>query len=454
MRITKVRIRNFLSVKDSGEIEVDDRITVLVGKNESGKTNLLTGIEFFRRDFEYAESDICTYCEAGERLESGEEVGRDIPMVTVCFNTDVEDRKRLKAIDKRLGRIKELKVTKFFDGSYQVESPEVSIEGIEIGEERVKAVVERISAEVESLSNRLEQHSQRHPPFAPSREQFRAIASQFLESDFHAEPVAEQAFSSLYNGLRGLPEQDDSIRSDIDEAIGRFEDLKSELVEVRGEDVTDAIMELLPSMIYFDEIDKLTDSTNLNTFLADRTKFKTLDNLLHLAGVDVEKLGQWAEYRRRRATERASAVITGLVNESWRQEKVKVRIGVDGPKLIVFVQDEVGGFDPPSQRSKGFQWFLAFYINFMAGSNRELKNTILLLDDPGVYLHPGGQRDLLRTLEKISGGNQVVFSTHLPFMIDRDHLERVRIVHKEKNEVGTVVKHKFWESDFDALEPI
>src|SRR5262245_5640935 len=40
MRLTKFKVENFRSVEDSGWIDAD-RVTALVGVNESGKTNLL-----------------------------------------------------------------------------------------------------------------------------------------------------------------------------------------------------------------------------------------------------------------------------------------------------------------------------------------------------------------------------------------------------------------------------
>ena len=89
----------------------------------------------------------------------------------------------------------------------------------------------------------------------------------------------------------------------------------------------------------------------------------------------------------------------------------------------------------------------------MAGSKGEFKNTILLLDDPGVYLHPSGQKDLLNTLEKIAESNQIIFSTHSPFMVDREKLNRIRIVSKQI-EKGTLINEKYYDSDFDALQPI
>jgi len=143
-----------------------------------------------------------------------------------------------------------------------------------------------------------------------------------------------------------------------------------------------------------------------------------------------------------------------MVNESWTQEKVEVKIGVDAKDLYVYIRDGSGGHDPPRNRSDGFQWFLSFYINFMAGSRGEFTNTILLLDNPGVYLHPSGQKDMLHTLEEIARTSQIIFTTHSPFLIDRKRLGRVRIVRKSGLREGSTVTEKFHVSDFDALQPI
>ena len=41
MKLRQYRVREFRSIWDSGLIEIEDRKTCLVGKNESGKTALL-----------------------------------------------------------------------------------------------------------------------------------------------------------------------------------------------------------------------------------------------------------------------------------------------------------------------------------------------------------------------------------------------------------------------------
>ena len=44
MKLSEFTVREYMSVWDSGPVKVDDLVTCLVGKNESGKTALLTAL--------------------------------------------------------------------------------------------------------------------------------------------------------------------------------------------------------------------------------------------------------------------------------------------------------------------------------------------------------------------------------------------------------------------------
>src|SRR5690606_28852315 len=53
----------------------------------------------------------------------------------------------------------------------------------------------------------------------------------------------------------------------------------------------------------------------------------------------------------------------------------------------------------------------------------------ILLDEPGLSLHPRAQEDLLRYFEtEVKGNHQLIYSTHSPFMVDSRRFDRVRIV--------------------------
>jgi 5S rRNA maturation endonuclease (ribonuclease M5) len=80
-------------------------------------------------------------------------------------------------------------------------------------------------------------------------------------------------------------------------------------------------------------------------------------------------------------------------------------------------------------RSTGLQWFLSFFLVFLVESRGEHANAILLLDEPGHSLHPLAQRDLSAFFANLSKTNQIVYTTHSPFLIDADRLERARKVY-------------------------
>lgn len=454
MRIKKFIIQNFRSIKNSGEVNLEPEITVLIGKNESGKTNILKALESFNSDYEYTDSDLCIYSATKKKLESGKIEKGDIPIVTIWFEIEKEDKEKLKEIHPQLTKINIIKITKFFDNTYKVETDKVDLEKIE--EESFNKIAIDFKNEITAFKEKLNSHAQRYSPFSSTKQQYEQILSEIESYSPQEEPNIDTTFNSFYTRLRNLPNKDSYIQSDIELFIKRLEQYKLEFKKIlaREDSIVNKILEITPQFIYFNTMEELTDTVRIDEFLENKEKYKTLNNLLKLAGLDVERLKDVDHYERLAAESEASATITGYINESWKQEKVNIKLRLDSGEIIVYIEDEVGALDPPTRRSQGFQWFLSFYINFTAGSKGELKNTVILLDDPGVYLHPSGQRDLLNTLEKISTHNQIIFTTHSPFLIDRKNLQRVRIVSKEKERIGTKIEEKFYISKYDALEPI
>lgn len=445
MIVEKVRIQNFRSIVDSGDVKIDEKITILVGKNDQGKTNFLKALESFNRDYLYKNSDWCYYVKRKDPKKA--------EVVKIWFKLDDSDRKKLKEIDKRFENIEHLVITKYFDNHYEIYAgPPIDLSKGAI----INEVLNRIKDRIEALSSKMEQHAIRYKPFASSKPQYDQIVKIFLSVIFKAKNVNEihQAFLNLYNGLRNLPNRDQQINADIEIAINDLESLKNELTSAIQKDIKSQILNLLPTFIYFSSIDILPDAINIDEYLRNKDKYKTFTNLFRLANLNVEDLKTKDVFERRFATDEASAIITGYINTFWKQERVEIVIGCELPHIFVYIRDDTGARDPPSRRSEGFQWFLSFYINFMAGTKGDLKNAVLLLDNPGWVLHPSGQKDLLNTLEKIAENNQIILTTHSPFLIDKNKLERIRIIEKKPNGVGTKVYEKFYDSIYDSLQVI
>lgn len=449
MKIEKVRVQNFCSIKDSNEVNIDGKVTSLIGKNDNGKTNFLKALEFFNKEYKYAKGDLCSYSEK-EGIEA-----KDIEMITIWFGITDKDKIKLKELMGNIPKKNELKITKYFDNHYDIEIGDFKAEHLVPAPKKdIEEIISAIKSPVNVLSGKIQPHIQRYPPFASSNPQYEQFIGAFLSTDFDDESNMDQAFSTLYSNLRSLPNQDAPIQEDIDICIEQLEKLKEDLTANDQEDIKEEILGMIPIFIYFDSVDLLRDSITIKEYLANKPNYKTFTNLFEVSNLDIDELGEKQFYERRFDTDKASANITGMVNESWKQEDVTVNIGYDGGNLFVYIEDKVGAHDPPSKRSDGFQWYLSFYTNFMAGTNGEFKNAILLLDNPGVLLHPSGQKNLLDLLDKIAESNQVIFTTHSPFLIDRNHIDRIRIVEKKVDRVGTTIKEKFHGSDFDALEPI
>ncbi|MBI3019955.1 MAG: AAA family ATPase, partial [Parcubacteria group bacterium] len=103
--------------------------------------------------------------------------------------------------------------------------------------------------------------------------------------------------------------------------------------------------------------------------------------------------------------------------------------------------------------SKGRQWHLAFYVKVSARANENLPN-IILIDEPGLFLHAQAQKDILGKLEDSAKETQLVFATHSPYLLEPDKLNRIRLIHRTKKD-GTKIENKLHAlADKETLTPI
>ncbi|KAA4287866.1 ATP-binding protein, partial [Bacteroides ovatus] len=132
----------------------------------------------------------------------------------------------------------------------------------------------------------------------------------------------------------------------------------------------------------------------------------------------------------------------------------KLRIKVDGQYLKVVVEDELGVEVELDQRSEGFQWMVSFYVVFFAEASDKHKNVILLLDEPGQSLHALKQAEFRETLSKLSTKNQTIYTTHSPFLVGTNELDKVRVVEMVDRTTGTKVHLSLTATDDDAIIPL
>jgi predicted ATP-dependent endonuclease of OLD family len=109
---------------------------------------------------------------------------------------------------------------------------------------------------------------------------------------------------------------------------------------------------------------------------------------------------------------------------------------------------------PFDERSKGFVWFFSFFAYFSELEPGDGKEVILLLDEPGLSLHATAQSDFLSFIDgRLAERHQVIYSTHSPFMIQADKLERVRTV-EDFDDEGTKVSSDVLAVDSATVFPL
>ena len=153
------------------------------------------------------------------------------------------------------------------------------------------------------------------------------------------------------------------------------------------------------------------------------------------------RAGEIAEKKKEREVllQTAAADLTRGFRDWWKQGDYTFRFQADGDHFRIWVSD--ARRPEPIElesRSSGLQWFLSFYLVFLAESARTHRDAILLLDEPGLSLHPLAQHDLSSFFDGLARTNQIVYTTHSPFMIDTDHLDRARSVYADRNGVTQV----------------
>jgi predicted ATPase len=200
------------------------------------------------------------------------------------------------------------------------------------------------------------------------------------------------------------------------------------------------IVERIPPFIYMDEFRAFTGTALLDQ-VQQRYKSKALTEedetllmIMNLSGLDldeeVKKSNSEDCKQRQYDLDDASMALNQRIDGHWRQRKYDVQFRADGQYFYTMVKDarQGSGLIPLEERSKGFQWFFSFDLLLMHESEGTFENCIILLDEPGLHLHSEAQQDLLQRLETYAKGNTLIYTTHLPFMLNLDQPERIRII--------------------------
>jgi hypothetical protein len=138
----------------------------------------------------------------------------------------------------------------------------------------------------------------------------------------------------------------------------------------------------------------------------------------------------------------ASEALTTEIRKNWTQGKdLQFYLEYVGNDIRLTVKDITKRLTAVAERSDGFTAYFAMRMLLVARTDQATPNGyIFLFDEPGLNLHPKGQVDLQNVFEDLARTNQIVYSTHSVFLINKNYPGRNQLIYK--NEQGSSIDNK------------
>lgn len=455
MKLSRYRVSNFRSVKDSGWIEAGN-VSALIGVNESGKTNLLLPLWKLNpaRD-----GEIQPTSDYPKRMFTDI---RAKPSAFEFISAEFETEGLAETISKSTqiapARLDLVRVTRFYDGKYKVSFPNYSAK-IDVSAVEVKSAFGDLLTSVEATTAMKQEESLKTAIVEAAK-----VRSTAASDDPWSLATLQVEYTKLKSLLPEAPAKTSTLVPCLRQTIELFEqwinDIGAPLPEDR-DGIQDLVINALPSFVYYSNYGNLDSEIYLPHVVAnlERTdlggkeaaKSRTLRVLFSFVGLkpkEILELGRdfkdpnsrqptqaeidaIAEKKRERSIllQSAGSKLTDKFKSWWKQGDYRFRFDADGDHFRIWVAD---GQRPEEieleTRSTGLQWFLSFFLVFLVESEGDHEDSVLLLDEPGLSLHPLAQRDLSAFFDGLSSTNQILYTTHSPFLVDPDRLDRVRKV--------------------------
>lgn len=406
MQLERVEIRNFRSIKEA-TIGFQPHCRVLVGINESGKSNVLEAMALLDSDRKVQKTDI------REPLP-GEEP--DAPgYVAFVFSIDKVDREKFAAAA---------------DEMCVYGDPDVPL----VGSASIRDVLDGITELVVNVDLReparqiwtwnMDESTVAPGWYAPNGT---APANTFFEVRSGKSVSIKNVRLVYAPTAEDLPEQ--YLRPAVIKDVNRLRDA------VLRETCSAAIP---PCVLWrYSEDNLLPGQIDIDEFSSDSDISVPLTAMFRLAGhTDIGAAIRDAQSKSpsalRNLLARVSEISTRHIRSVWKDYKsIRIDLYPNGEKIDCVVKDHHNVYEF-ARRSDGFKRFISFLLLVSARHrSKRLTNTLYLHDEPDTGLHPSGARHLRDELIEISRNNYVVYATHSIFMIDSADIGRHLIVSKQ-----------------------
>jgi predicted ATP-dependent endonuclease of OLD family len=442
MKIKEVQIKNFRSIENIS-IDFKENPRVLVGINESGKTNILEAIRLISQEFSIQKDDI--------RIPEKGIIGESKILFVFKFEKNEleeiyqktkekilleDDSKLIAETNNEKLNLKDF-IQKFYnEGLYK----------IDIKNNTRIATRWKLNEKAKFICNFKKPKSGANFTFQNKKGETLNISNFDL--------IDLDSYSQI------SPEYLEQATVEI-------------LDKIIGDVIIGAVSKNLPKVIYwkYDEANLLPPSVSISAFAANTSSCVPLKNMFILADIPENEIGREITEARQRSQNdfrtllrQVSIATTKYFKDAWPEYKnIRFSLNPNGENIDCGIDEKT--IQDFKRRSDGFKRFITILLLLSIPAKKDLlKNTLILIDEADQSLHPSGCRYLMQQLIKIAQNNYVMYSTHSIFMIDKENIERHYIVEKKKEITTTkeaseenyrdeeVIYKAFGISTFEILE--
>ena len=457
MRLRKFRVQAFRCIHDSGDIVVGD-LAAFVGRNESGKTTILQALSMLDKDETVSELDLCD--EMTERLKS------EVRIVEGDFELNHDETEIIKERfpDLQLKKLKIFRTNKNPEIQYDFDDIKISKEEDE-NIEYWQNITKQLSNFIESIPNYIGK---------------KLDIDFFVDSMLKDKKIIQAELDVFNSNVLDIAAEEQQVISEWKET---YTNIMKNVEKISIDNTkSDALKNFIgdtlhPRFVYFSDYKKILGNINLTEFMKKSEdtdsagieyiegfdRAETVLNLLYLAELEIEKLEGLKNSPSKliKFLGAASKNLTQRLNPSWKGEPIHVELRLNPRNILSVVISDVhkdGTITNTgllNRRAEGFKWTFSFIVNFAAETQKsELKEAILLLDEPARNLHPTQQMGISDLLKNLAGSNQVLYATHSPFMIFDYTPGNLLVVELDKKNHLSRIFYDYWKADDATLTPI